>query len=182
MLFATDFYICSKRKVLSGRCWFPQLRYTFDPLPWCKISSQRMGKLWRAVCPIDSLAIFQLTGQNRPQNAKKLFNLVYARAQNVIEWIFGVKKKHYCIIVSSPEFLTETQAYLVCALVVTHSFICIYDPEDLPEPLKVIHNEHIEEDRIQKGISKTEQNRALVRRNKIAADMWAAYQGHHAYH
>jgi len=74
----------------------------------------------------------------------------------------------------------ETQSRLVCALTITHNFIYIHDPEDLPELLE--QDEHIEEGGIQGGISKTEQSRASERRDRIAADMWAAYESHRARH
>ena len=102
--------------------------------------------------------------------------MVHARARNVIERIFGVMKKRYRILVSSPEFSLETQARIVCGLAVTHNFIRIHDPEDLPEPLEATHNERADEGGIQDGISTAEQNRASSRRDRIAAEMWAAYQ------
>jgi hypothetical protein len=94
----------------------------------------------------------------------------------VIERIFGVLKKRFKILVSTPEFSTSTQACLICALAVVHNFIRIHDPEDMPEPVEGENGECTEEGGLRDGISPAERSRASERRDVIAAAMWAAYE------
>jgi hypothetical protein len=62
-------------------------------------------------------------GNQRPQNAKELYNLRHAQQRNCIERIFGVLKKRFPILVSSPEYPFSCQVKLVDALCALHNII-----------------------------------------------------------
>jgi hypothetical protein len=50
----------------------------------------------------------------------------------VVERIFGVLKKCFKVLVSTPEYGLEFQAKLIQALLSVHNFIRIYDPTNKP--------------------------------------------------
>jgi len=53
--------------------------------------------------------------QIRPANKEELFNLHHASARNVIERIFGVLKRHFCILLLAPEYSLDIQAQIPTA-------------------------------------------------------------------
>jgi hypothetical protein len=89
-------------------------------------------------------------------------------------------KKHFKVLVTTPEYSLKTQAQLVLALIVIHNFIRIFDPEDLPEPDDDNNgpNQGTEENtgRLQMGVSVEEKSRATKFRDEIAKKMWQDYQ------
>jgi len=61
----------------------------------------------------------------------ELYNLSHSQAQNVVERIFGVAKKHFAILWDTNEYPMPTQAKIVSACGVMHNFICTYDPDQM---------------------------------------------------
>ncbi|KZT18145.1 hypothetical protein NEOLEDRAFT_1080905, partial [Neolentinus lepideus HHB14362 ss-1] len=78
----------------------------------------------------------------RPQDREELFNLWHAQACNVIEHIFGVVKRHFDLMVASPEYSTIMQAKFIAALGALHNFIWIHDPSDHDEDEVNDPNQH----------------------------------------
>ena len=64
----------------------------------------------------------------RPANKEELFNLCHASARNVIERIFGVLKRCFCILLLAPEYNLDMQARIPVALCALHNFIRVHDP------------------------------------------------------
>jgi hypothetical protein len=62
-----------------------------------------------------------------PKTPEELFNLRHSRLRNVIERIFGVAKRQFPILISSPECSYEVQAKIVAAAGAIHNFLCIHD-------------------------------------------------------
>ncbi|KIK81082.1 hypothetical protein PAXRUDRAFT_156934 [Paxillus rubicundulus Ve08.2h10] len=125
----------------------------------------------------------------RQQNAEELFNLCHAQAQNIIEWIFGVIKHFFCLMIACPEYSVATQAKLVPALAILHNFIhtlhhClsadnIQHYQDTFTPLRG----ELEQDYEQvvpahhgSDIGSIKAETAAARRDWIAEAMWASYQ------
>ena len=116
----------------------------------------------------------------RPQNYQELFNLCHAQAHNVFEWIFGVVKKKFWIMVVAPEYPLLTQSKLVLAVGALHNFICSYDPDDgeTRDALEVAWKsppatpEHL----MQRNITQEENAIASARQETIAKEMWAQYE------
>ncbi|KAG9400208.1 hypothetical protein AC1031_022016 [Aphanomyces cochlioides] len=63
------------------------------------------------------------SGSQRPQNAKELYNLRHSQQRNSIERIFGVLKKRFKILESSPGYPFTTQVNLVYTLCALHNAI-----------------------------------------------------------
>ena len=119
----------------------------------------------------------------RPANKEELFNLRHAQARNVIERIFGVLKRRFRILVIPPEYSVQVQAQIPSALCAIHNFIKIHDPDDgettdlgsseysssIPNPgdNEVGHTNYAEDDG---------EDDVVLRRDKIAQDMWDSYQ------
>jgi DDE superfamily endonuclease len=59
-----------------------------------------------------------------------LFNLHHASARNVIERIFGVLKRCFCILLIAPEYGLDIQARILSALCAIHNF---NHKHDLPD-------------------------------------------------
>jgi hypothetical protein len=76
-----------------------------------------------------------------PQNKEELFNLRHAQARNVIECIFEVLKKHFCILLIRPEYNMTVQAQIPAALCALHNFIHIHDPCEQDLPGEEYHNQ-----------------------------------------
>ncbi|KAL5536483.1 hypothetical protein ACEPAF_305 [Sanghuangporus sanghuang] len=118
------------------------------------------------------------TGNQKPQNAKELFNLRHAQARNVVEHIFGVFKRQFSIANSAPEYPIQTQASLIQALCVVHNVICIINPQDLPND---IVDEDASEDLSEElgeragAGSQAEKDQAESMWDQIAEDMWKDY-------
>jgi len=92
-----------------------------------------VGKQWFAVCNVHGLIFYALSDLlDRPQYHKELYNLRHSQAQNVVERIFGVAKKH--ILWETNEYPMPTQAKIVSACGVMHNFIQTYDPDEVLEP------------------------------------------------
>ena len=59
-----------------------------------------------------------------------MFNLQHTSARNVIEWIFGIVKQCFCILLLAPEFDIDIETHISCVLCALHNFICHHDPDD----------------------------------------------------
>jgi hypothetical protein len=115
----------------------------------------------------------------RPQNYKELFNLRHSQARNVIERVFGIFKKRFKVLVSTPEYAFPFQAKLVQALIAIHNYIRIHDPDDKPTP----DDDHTTPETLQDSfgglqehVSSAERARATKRRDDIAQAMWNGYK------
>ena len=64
----------------------------------------------------------------RPKNKEELFNLRHASARNVIEWIFGILKHHFRILLLPLEYNLDIQAHLPAGLAALHNFIQLHEP------------------------------------------------------
>jgi hypothetical protein len=65
-------------------------------------------------------------------------------AQNVVERIFGILKRHFMILTIPPEFsmAMAIQACIPPALCAVHNFIRIHDPDEIHD--FEIHDEHVD--------------------------------------
>ena len=96
----------------------------------------------------------------------------------MIEHIFGVIKRRFQVLISSPEYPIETQVRLVPALAALHNFISIYDPveefDDISTPLGADNAD--DQTQLQHDYTDGEQAEATNFRNQIAEHMWVDYQ------
>ena len=112
--------------------------------------------------------------------AKKLqgtFNLRHSQAQNVIEWIFGVVKWWFQIMVAAPEYSLSKQAKLVNAICVLQNFIQAYDPEDGNDIIAKVEQaspQHLQEN-FAVEVSTAEWEEVSERQDQIAKAMWEQY-------
>lgn len=117
----------------------------------------------------------------RPKNKEELFNLRHAQARNVIERIFGLVKRRFRVLTTTPEYDQHTQAKIVLAACCLHNVIRSYDPDDGME---------VDENELEREIgpfqaedfrvdgSAADQARANARRDQIAGEMWESYQNY----
>ncbi|KIM87701.1 hypothetical protein PILCRDRAFT_63771 [Piloderma croceum F 1598] len=70
-------------------------------------------------------------GHDSPVNAEELFNLRHSSTRNIIEWIFGILKNWFSILVIAPHYSMDIQAQLAPALAAIHNFIRLYDPDEI---------------------------------------------------
>ncbi|XP_004300431.1 PREDICTED: putative nuclease HARBI1-like [Fragaria vesca subsp. vesca] len=68
--------------------------------------------------------------ENRPRNAKELYNLRYSVARNVIERSFGLLKKRWSIMRTPSFFDIKTQVRIINACCVLHNYIQIEQASD----------------------------------------------------
>ena len=68
-----------------------------------------------------------ISNHTRPRNERELFNLCHSSLRNVIEHIFGVLKRQWCILDSPPEYDMHIQARIPAALCAVHNFIRHFD-------------------------------------------------------
>ena len=62
--------------------------------------------------------------QQRPVNARELFNLRHARARNVVERTFGIWKRRFtCLKKACEGHSIKTQVMLIYALAALHNFL-----------------------------------------------------------
>jgi hypothetical protein len=124
-----------------------------------------------------------------------LFNLRHSSARNAIERIFGIFKRRFKILKSSPEYDMHTQALIPAGLAALHNFIRQYDPEDLLDDdddssdsddgvdLDVIEMPDFQRDHLENvgelgrgAVTARETARANERRDRIAGEMWEQYR------
>jgi hypothetical protein len=114
----------------------------------------------------------------RPRNFKELFYLHHLQAWNIIEWIFGVEKWQFCIMVAAPEYSLEKQAKLVNAICALHNFIWAYDPDDGDEinltEVERASPQHLWEN-FTVDVTVIEREEASEKWDQIAKVMWEQY-------
>ena len=65
----------------------------------------------------------QCQANQKPENAKELFNLCHSSLHNIIEHIFGVLKRQWKILGGKGcEYSIDTQVDLFCALIGLYNF------------------------------------------------------------
>ncbi|KAF8591228.1 hypothetical protein K439DRAFT_1328173 [Ramaria rubella] len=64
----------------------------------------------------------------RLRNPQELFNLHHTSAHNVVEWIFGVLKRCFRVLVHPLEYSLAIQAHVPAALAAVHNYIRLHDP------------------------------------------------------
>jgi hypothetical protein len=96
----------------------------------------------------------------------------------VIEWIFGVMKKRFRVLLLAQEYPIEAQVQLVSALVVVHNYIRIFDPRDKELNEKHIPRENSENTMtdIERVRVADEQGKAARCREEIMQAMWKDYE------
>ncbi|KAH7918691.1 hypothetical protein BV22DRAFT_1024181, partial [Leucogyrophana mollusca] len=65
-----------------------------------------------------------------PTTAKELFNLQHAQAHNIIEYIFGVSKHRFRLMIAYPGYSPATQAKFIPTMAVLHIFLRVHCPSD----------------------------------------------------
>ena len=154
----------------------PAIPYLFHTMG--KDTTLKSGaKLHRSEC--NGAAFFiPLIIIQRPRNFKELFNLRHSQARNIIEWIFGVVKRWFCIMVAAPEYSLKKQAKLVNAIWTLHNFIWAYDPEDGDEinlaEVEWASPQHLWED-FTVDVTVIEWEEASEKRDQIAKSTWEQY-------
>ncbi|KAG2030935.1 hypothetical protein BDR03DRAFT_877186, partial [Suillus americanus] len=102
----------------------------------------------------------------------------HAMLHNVIEHIFGVLKKHFCIILLPPEYNSEIQSRIPPALCLIHNIIHIHNPNNL------LDYRHVESDEwgpqytgtLAEGApTEAVRTRAYEHRDQLAQSMWVDY-------
>ena len=121
---------------------------------------------------------------SRPWNYKDLFNYWHALLRNHIEWIFGLFKRRFKVLLVAQEYNLKTQAWLIPALAVIHNFIHIHDPGDLPESEANYEGGNGDGDGDNDGNDDDDDVPEVwgARREKIAQDMWDEYQNSNCHH
>lgn len=114
----------------------------------------------------------------RPQNAKELYNLRHSSLRNVIERIFGVIKKRFPLLITMKSYTFSFQCDLVMCSMMLHNFIRsnqLYDDEfDAPEPACDANDDDDPEidDELDAHVNR---NELKLWRDGIANDMWNDY-------
>ena len=117
----------------------------------------------------------------RPQNAKELYNYRHSSLRNVIERIFGIVKKRFPILVNMKSYSFPFQCDLVMCAMMLHNFIRanqLYEDEfDAPDALNqpgaaVVDDDHEEDNEIE---APGNINHLKEWRDDIANAMWNDY-------
>jgi hypothetical protein len=118
----------------------------------------------------------QRLAEQKPQNAKELFNLRHLLLRNVIERIFGVLKRQWQILSGKGcEYSIETRVDLFCALIGLYNFTKEAG-EDNGEDDFVLEDKEQDVQVRDKRVGQTEGAKRMdKKRDKIAAVMWTDY-------
>jgi hypothetical protein len=114
----------------------------------------------------------------KPKNAKELFNLRHSSLRNVIKRIFGVLKQQWQILGSKGcEYSINTQINLFCALVGLYNFgkQCREDDLFIDKPIPTIESQDSTNHVDVLGVGNLWMNQ---KRDDIAACMWNDYQSY----
>lgn len=68
---------------------------------------------------------------NSPETAKELFNLRHSSLRNIIERTFGLLKKRFAYLRTTPFYSVDTQVDIILACCILHNFIRCEDPDDV---------------------------------------------------
>lgn len=114
----------------------------------------------------------------KPENAKELFNLRHSSLRNVIERIFGVLKRQWKILSGKGcEYSIQTQIDLFCALIGLYNFGKQHG-EKLFEEEEVESSNREEVVEVLEGATGTGNKWMDKKRDSIAASMWEDYQAY----
>jgi hypothetical protein len=114
----------------------------------------------------------------RPENKEELFNLRHSSLRNVVERIFGVIKRRFCILLIPPEYTMKVQARIPPALCALHNFIRRYDPDEIET---YITDSDDSSDAVpfgklaQRMPTRRSHANASAKRDTIAQQMWTDY-------
>lgn len=129
------------------------------------------------------LTVFQhlIYASVSPANKEELFNLRHASARNVVERIFGILKRRFRILILPPEYDMGIQVRVPAALCALHNFIRRHDPSDVEDfsDADVMPGSHAATrigDLATRAINGAERERAHLKRDQIAKEMWDSYQ------
>jgi len=131
----------------------------------------------------------------RPESPEELFNLRHSSARNVIERIFGVVKNRFKILDRGCNFDIHILSGVVLALCALHNSIREYSNTDmaipdpfpsdgrirrgqLPPECHIQPTDEEEEDYILSTTDEQEKQRMIAEREKVAQEMWVAYQSY----
>ena len=111
---------------------------------------------------------------------EELFNIQHTSAHNVIEWILGVLKHKFQILLITHEYSLEIQACVPAALATVHNFIHHHEPgEDEVINGKQLIGGMVENDDDNAEWTDGGVGEQDVRRGSIASVMWEQYQSEH---
>lgn len=123
---------------------------------------------------------FDVTGP--PTKPKELYNLRHARIRNVVERTFGIVKRKWKILRSSPpEYKLKTQIRIVYATCALHNFTLLggVEPGEQDEEEGLDNNEKaVLEEARQQAVSCIDNKGSDDLRTQITKDLWARYRAH----
>jgi hypothetical protein len=113
----------------------------------------------------------------KPENAKELFNLRHSSLRNVIERIFGVLKRQWQILGGKGcEYSIDTQVDLFCALISLYNFGKDYGEDYMfDEAIPTIESQD-QDDSLEVLVTGTGNKWMEKKRDDIATRMWNDYQ------
>ena len=117
-------------------------------------------------------------GRVAPESPKELYNLRHARARNVIERTFGVLKRRWKILRSSPpEYGLQTQIRFIYAACGLHNFLLLggIEPSESGEECLTDEEKAVLEEARQRANQQIEKQEIRDLREEITADLWAAH-------
>lgn len=148
---------------------------------WLNGAVQEYG-MYLSFTSVATSTIYSNLSYVSPSNPKELFNLRHASARNVIEHIFGILKRQFCILLFAPEYDMDIQARIPPALCALHDFIRKHDPADIEDYTDMTDISHIRADDPGVGelamhaLTAAERESADAKRDQISQAMWDSYQ------
>ena len=95
------------------------------------LPSSGVGNCDRAMCIYYFCSLCSIQSiLSRLWNPRELFNYWHVQLRNVIEWIFGVMKKCFQVLLLLKEYPITMQVCLISALAALYNILWIYDPDD----------------------------------------------------
>lgn len=73
----------------------------------------------------------QNLAKRKPESAKELFNLRHPSPRNAVKRIFGIDKRRFKVLTSTPKYDFQTQTRLVFALTALHDIIKDHSSEEV---------------------------------------------------
>jgi hypothetical protein len=116
-----------------------------------------------------------MNNNQRPQNAKELYNLRHASLRNVVERIFGVVKHRFPMLVNMHSFSFSFQCDIILCCCIIHNFIWQYqEDEDTFDVTIDLDADVIQTQEIAYVTTETQAEAELLR-SSIAQQMWDDY-------